>query len=50
MRVILDAEDMHQASVKPTGNGAHVLLPVSWIGKTVKVFLIDADKEDNENG
>lgn len=31
-------------SVSPSGTGAHVFVPKDWIGKTVKVTLIEEEK------
>jgi putative transposon-encoded protein len=30
-----------QKTVKPSGNGAMVYIPKEWIGKRVKIILID---------
>ena len=32
-----------ESEVSPSGNGAHVFVPKDWIGKKVKVSLIEDD-------
>lgn len=34
------------AVVKPQGNGAHINLPKSWIGKTVRCTVVDDNAND----
>lgn len=33
-----------ETTVSESGNGAHVFVPKDWIGKTVKVTLLEAKK------
>jgi putative transposon-encoded protein len=49
----IQGHEVKEATVKPTGNGAHVYLPKSWTGATVKVVRTsepdpDAGSDDRE--
>jgi putative transposon-encoded protein len=33
----IEGHEVVEKTVKPTGNGAHVLVPRRWLGATVKV-------------
>jgi putative transposon-encoded protein len=35
-----------KTKVKTFGNSAHVTVPISWIGKTVKVTIVDEEEDD----
>ncbi|WP_137290366.1 DUF2080 family transposase-associated protein [Natronorubrum halophilum] len=46
-RYEVEGHEVHEAEVKPTGNGAHVLVPKRWRGTTVKVVRVtDLNDED----
>ncbi|ELY96029.1 DUF2080 family transposase-associated protein [Natrialba taiwanensis] len=46
-RYEVEGHEVHEADVKPTGNGAHVLVPKRWRGTTVKVVRVtDPNGED----
>ena len=36
----ITAEDVKEKVVTPYGNGAHVLVPLEWNGRIVKVILL----------
>jgi putative transposon-encoded protein len=40
VRMVLQGEEVVEREVKRTGNGAHVTLPSSWIGKKVKIIRL----------
>lgn len=41
MRVTEEAYEVIEKTVKPQGNSGRVYLPPSWIGKRVKIILIE---------
>ena len=41
---IENAEEVIIKTVKPHGNGANVLVPKAWIGKQVKVVLLEEEE------
>jgi len=41
MEIKLQAFDTREKIVTATGNSGHVILPKEWIGKHVKVLLIE---------
>ena len=46
-RYEIEGHEVHESEVKPTGNGAHVLVPKRWRGATVKVVRV-TDSSDDE--
>ncbi|WP_160133862.1 DUF2080 family transposase-associated protein [Halococcus salsus] len=45
----IEGHEVVEKTVKPTGNGAHVYLPKSWVGATIKVVRaseLDADSDE----
>lgn len=38
-----------ESKVTKVGNGAHVLVPLQWLGKKVKVILIEKDVSDKDS-
>ena len=36
----VEGHEVLETEVKPTGNGAHIYVPKSWIGATVKVVRV----------
>jgi len=42
MKVTLDAYQVVEKVVKPGGNSGRVYVPIDWVGKRVKIVLIDA--------
>lgn len=49
MEVTIKAYQVIEKTVKPSGNSGRVYVPREWIGKKVKVFLLESIT-DNENG
>ena len=41
MKITLDAYQVIEKVVKPGGNSGRVYVPIDWIGKRVKIILID---------
>lgn len=41
MQITIDGSEVIEKKVKPQGNGAMVLVPKQWIGKLVKIILLD---------
>ncbi|WP_080938525.1 DUF2080 family transposase-associated protein [Methanosarcina mazei] len=41
MEIKLEAYDTREKVVKKSGSSAHVYLPIEWVGKRVKILLID---------
>jgi putative transposon-encoded protein len=42
MKVTLDAYQVVEKVVKPGGNSGRVYVPIDWVGKRVKIVLIEA--------
>ena len=47
MKVILDAHQVVEKVVKPGGNSGRVYVPVDWVGKRVKIALVEALEPQN---
>ena len=41
-----DVEESIVKKVKPYGNGANVIVPKSWIGRDVRILLIEKKEGD----
>lgn len=41
MRVEVQAYQVIEKTVKPSGNSGRIYVPKEWIGKRVKVFLLE---------
>jgi len=41
MEIKLQAYDTREKKVSATGNSGHVILPKEWIGKKVRILLIE---------
>jgi len=41
MEVKLDAYDVREKIVSSSGNSGHVYVPKEWVGKRVKILLIE---------
>lgn len=46
VKIELNGKAMIEKSVKKSGNSGRVYVPVSWIGKKVKVVLLEEDDEE----
>lgn len=46
VKIELNGKAMIEKSVKKSGNSGRVYVPVSWIGKKVKVVLLEDDDEE----
>ena len=44
----IEGHEVLEGTVKPTGNGAHVYLPKSWIGASIKV--VRTSEPDTDTG
>lgn len=42
MRIELDAYQVVEKVVKPGGNSGRVYVPIDWVGKKVKIVLVEA--------
>jgi putative transposon-encoded protein len=42
MRIELDAYQVVEKVVKPGGNSGRVYVPIDWVGKRVKIVLVEA--------
>ena len=49
MSITMDGYIALDKTPAKTGNGARVLVPVSWIGKRVKIVLMDPVDEDQQD-
>ena len=47
-RYEVEGHEVHKSEVKPTGNGAHVLVPKRWRGATVKVVRVTDPNDEDE--
>ncbi|ELY92776.1 hypothetical protein C483_07407 [Natrialba hulunbeirensis JCM 10989] len=47
-RYEVEGHEVREAEVKPTGNGAHVLVPKRWRGATVKVVRVTDPSDEDE--
>lgn len=45
MKITLDAYQVIEKVVKPGGNSGRVYVPIDWVGKRVKIVLVDAIEE-----
>lgn len=41
MKVTLDAYQIIEKEVKPGGNSGRVYVPIDWVGKRVKIVLVE---------
>lgn len=48
MEVTIKAYQVIEKFVKPSGNSGRVYVPKEWVGKRVKVFLLDPVNETEE--
>jgi putative transposon-encoded protein len=48
MEVRLEAHQVIEKIVKSSGNSGRVYVPKEWIGKRVKVLLLDSSDEGNK--
>jgi putative transposon-encoded protein len=42
MKIEVEAYQVIEKTVKPSGNSGRVYVPKEWVGKRVKVFLVEA--------
>lgn len=50
MKIEINGYQIVEKIVKPSGNTGRVYVPVDWIGKKVKIVLIEPIDSDNSNG
>lgn len=51
MEIKINAYQIIEKLVKPSGNSGRVYVPIDWVGKKVKVVLLEPlTSEDNSNG
>lgn len=48
MEIKTDAYQVIDKTVKPMGTSGGIYLPIAWVGKRVKILLIDEVKEVNK--
>jgi putative transposon-encoded protein len=48
-RFDIEGHEVHDGEVKPTGNGAYVLVPKRWLGATVKVVRTSEPNTDSSD-
>ena len=46
MRIDIEAYQVIEKTVKPSGNSGRVYVPNEWIGKRVKILLLEPLDED----
>lgn len=46
--ITIGAYDLREKTVTKVGNSGHALVPQSWIGKKVKIILLEPIEEDQE--
>lgn len=52
MEIKINAYQIIEKTVKPSGNSGRVYVPIDWVGKKVKVVLLEAlstDEDSNRN-
>ena len=47
MKITLDAYQVIEKEVKPGGNSGRVYVPIDWVGKRVKIVLVEAIEPQN---
>ena len=50
MKVTMDAYEIIEKVVKASGNSGRVYVPIDWVGKRVKILLIEPLEEAKING
>lgn len=48
MKIALDAYQVIEKVVKPGGNSGRVYVPIDWVGKRVKIVLIESLEKDSK--
>jgi len=46
IEVSIKGYEVREKTVTKTGNSGHVMVPPSWIGKRVKIILLDPVEEE----
>ncbi|TAJ43269.1 hypothetical protein CUJ86_11540 [Methanofollis fontis] len=46
IEVTISGYEVREKTVTKTGNSGHVMVPPSWIGKRVKIILLDPVEEE----
>lgn len=46
--ITIGGYDIREKKVTKSGNSGHAMVPNSWIGKRVKIILLDPIEEDKE--
>lgn len=50
MKIEINAYQIIEKTVKKSGNSGRVYVPIDWVGKKVKVMLLEPLPENNSNG
>lgn len=50
MEIKINAYQIIEKTVKPSGNSGRVYVPIDWVGKKVKVVLLEPLQPDASNG
>lgn len=50
MEIKINAYQIIEKTVKPSGNSGRVYVPINWVGKKVKVVLLEPLPEEISNG
>lgn len=50
MKIEINAYQIIEKIVKQSGNSGRVYVPIDWVGKKVKVVLIDPLDQERSNG
>lgn len=50
MEIKINAYQIIEKTVKPSGNSGRVYVPINWVGKKVKVVLLEPLPEEILNG
>ncbi len=46
VELTISGYEVREKTVTKTGNSGHVMVPVSWVGKRVKIILLDPVEEE----
>lgn len=50
MEIKINAYQIIEKTVKPSGNSGRVYVPVDWVNKKVKVVLLDPLEDERSSG
>jgi putative transposon-encoded protein len=50
MEIKINAYQIIEKTVKPSGNSGRIYAPIDWVGKKVKIILLEPLEEESSNG